>query len=113
MAPIFTKQLTNQENLVEGSHVYIEAQVEPRADPNLRIEWYKNGKALTTGGYHTTKFFLYCIAAVIIYFNRFLWNDSNQNRLSFFKKKFFKIPINLVLYYGYFTLISFNVIYVV
>lgn len=49
MPPIFTRHLTNQENLTEGSHVYIEAQVEPRNDPNLRIEWYKNGKSLTTG----------------------------------------------------------------
>lgn len=52
-APVFTTHLTSQHNLVEGQHVHLEAQVEPRADPNLRTEWYKNGEPLTTG-----KFFL-------------------------------------------------------
>lgn len=48
-APVFTTHLTSQENLVEGQHVHLEAQVEPRADANLRTEWYKNGMPLTTG----------------------------------------------------------------
>lgn len=48
-APIFTTHLKSYDNLVEGQHVYLEAQVEPRADPNLRIEWSKNGISLTTG----------------------------------------------------------------
>lgn len=47
--PVFTTHLKNYDKLVEGQHVYVEAQVEPRADPNLRVEWYKNGVALTTG----------------------------------------------------------------
>lgn len=54
--PTFTKHLTNAENVVEGSHVFIEAQVEPRADPNLRIEWFKNGMSLTTGARIRTTF---------------------------------------------------------
>lgn len=48
-APVFTTHLTSYNNLVEGQHVYLEAQVEPRADANLRIEWFKNGIPLTTG----------------------------------------------------------------
>lgn len=48
-APVFTKHLESYDRLVEGQHVYLEAQVEPRADPNLRIEWFKNGVSLTTG----------------------------------------------------------------
>lgn len=48
-APVFTTHLTSQENLIEGQHVHLEAQVEPRADANLRTEWYKNGLPLTTG----------------------------------------------------------------
>lgn len=48
-APVFTTHLQNHEKLNEGQHVYLEAQVEPRADPNLRIEWFKNGAPLTTG----------------------------------------------------------------
>lgn len=48
-APIFTTHLESHDKLVEGQHVHLEAQVEPRGDPNLRIEWYKNGVSLTTG----------------------------------------------------------------
>ncbi|KAL1117095.1 hypothetical protein AAG570_004423, partial [Ranatra chinensis] len=48
-APFFTKHLTNAEKLVEGAHVYLDAQVEPKADPHLKIEWSKNGLPLTTG----------------------------------------------------------------
>lgn len=48
-APVFTTHLQSYDKLVEGQHVYLEAQVEPRADPNLRVEWFKNGISLTTG----------------------------------------------------------------
>jgi len=48
-APVFTKHLESFDKLVEGQRVYLEAQVEPRADPNLRVEWFKNGMPLQTG----------------------------------------------------------------
>ncbi|XP_018397088.1 PREDICTED: titin [Cyphomyrmex costatus] len=48
-APVFTKHLESFDKLIEGQRVYLEAQVEPRADPNLRVEWCKNGIALQTG----------------------------------------------------------------
>jgi len=48
-APVFTTHLTSYDKLLEGQHVTLEAQVEPRADPNLRIEWFRNGVSLTTG----------------------------------------------------------------
>nr|CAD7404271.1 unnamed protein product [Timema cristinae] len=48
-APVFTTHLTSHDKLVEGKNIHLEAQVEPRADPNLRVEWFKNGVTLTTG----------------------------------------------------------------
>lgn len=33
----------------EGGTVKLEAQVQPAHDPNLSIEWFKNGVQLTTG----------------------------------------------------------------
>ncbi|XP_046465810.1 titin isoform X2 [Neodiprion pinetum] len=48
-APVFTTHLKSYDKLTEGQHVYLEAQVEPRADPNLRVEWFKNGVPLQTG----------------------------------------------------------------
>ena len=48
-APVFTTHLKSYDKLVEGQHVYLEAQVEPRADPHLRVEWFKNGVSLQTG----------------------------------------------------------------
>ncbi|KAI5701651.1 hypothetical protein M8J75_011738 [Diaphorina citri] len=48
-APVFTTHLENQHQLQEAQHVHLEAQVEPRADPNLKIEWFKNGVPLSLG----------------------------------------------------------------
>lgn len=48
-APVFTTHLQSFDKLAEGQHVHLEAQVEPRTDPNLRVEWFKNGFSLTTG----------------------------------------------------------------
>lgn len=48
-APVFTKHLESFDKLTEGQRVYLEAQVEPRADPNLKVEWFKNGIPLQTG----------------------------------------------------------------
>lgn len=48
-APVFTTHLQNQHQLQEAQHVHLEAQVEPRADPNLKIEWFKNGEPLSLG----------------------------------------------------------------
>ncbi|XP_063986913.1 titin isoform X6 [Diachasmimorpha longicaudata] len=48
-APVFTTHLKSYDKLQEGQHVYLEAQIEPRADPHLRTEWFKNGISLQTG----------------------------------------------------------------
>jgi titin len=48
-APVFIQHLQSHDKLVEGQHIYLEATVEPKADPNLRIEWFKNGIPITTG----------------------------------------------------------------
>jgi hypothetical protein len=34
---------------MEGGNAHFEAQVTPVNDPTLRIEWYFNGKQLTSG----------------------------------------------------------------
>jgi hypothetical protein len=47
--PVFTKNLVSMDHLVEGQSVHLEAQVEPKTDPNLRVEWFKNGVALGSG----------------------------------------------------------------
>lgn len=48
-APVFIQHLQSFDKLVEGQHVFLEATVEPKADPNLKIEWFKNGNPITTG----------------------------------------------------------------
>ena len=48
-APRFIKNLVNQELLSEGHNLHLEAQVEPRSDPHLKVEWYHNGVQLMTG----------------------------------------------------------------
>lgn len=47
--PVFTVPLSPEVLLTEGQSLHLEAQVEPRNDPDLKIEWYFNGKALVHG----------------------------------------------------------------
>lgn len=47
--PVFTVPLEAEVLLTEGQPLHLEAQVEPRNDPDLKIEWYFNGKALVHG----------------------------------------------------------------
>lgn len=48
-APVFTTHLENQHQLQEAQHVHLEAQVEPRADPNLKVTLYsQSGRHVTS-----------------------------------------------------------------
>lgn len=47
--PVFIIPLEPEVLLTEGQPLHLEAQVEPRTDPDLKIEWYFNGKALVHG----------------------------------------------------------------
>ncbi|XP_023947919.2 titin [Bicyclus anynana] len=72
-APIFTTHLQSYDKLVEGQHVHLEAQVEPRTDPNLKVEWYKNGVSLTTGSRLKSTF---DFGLVTLSINSVRWDDS-------------------------------------
>uniref|UniRef100_A0A914H0K8 Ig-like domain-containing protein n=1 Tax=Globodera rostochiensis TaxID=31243 RepID=A0A914H0K8_GLORO len=45
-APRFTQPLNSQTDLIEGQPAHFEAQVEPIADPRLRLQWFHNGRPL-------------------------------------------------------------------
>lgn len=47
--PIFVVPLEAEFILAESKPLHLEAQVEPKDDPNLKIEWYFNGKVLDLG----------------------------------------------------------------
>lgn len=47
--PVFTTPLNNVDNAVESGHVHLECRLEPVNDPNLRVEWFINEKAVKTG----------------------------------------------------------------
>ena len=42
-------QLNKVGEVVEGQSVHLDARLEPKNDPKLRLEWELNGKPLTTG----------------------------------------------------------------
>ena len=48
-APKFVTLPRNIDNLVEGQNAHFEAKIEPLADPNLHIEWFKDGRPVTIG----------------------------------------------------------------
>lgn len=47
--PVFMVPLEDVGLVPEGQKVHVEAKVEPKNDPKLRIEWELNGKVLSTG----------------------------------------------------------------
>lgn len=48
-APVFVEPLKQPPPLREGEHAYMSARVQPTDDPDLRIEWFINGRPLKTG----------------------------------------------------------------
>ena len=49
LKPVFTTALNNAEGVPEQSRVHLECRLEPLNDPNLRVEWFVNGKSIKTG----------------------------------------------------------------
>lgn len=47
--PKFKTKPKNSENMREGQHAHFECKLEPVTDPNLKVEWYKNGRPITVG----------------------------------------------------------------
>ena len=47
--PHFTVNLMGPNNLKEGQSAHYECRIEPYPDPNLKVEWFCNGKPLQTG----------------------------------------------------------------
>jgi hypothetical protein len=65
--PVFTTALNNADGVPEQSRVHLECRLEPINDPNLRVEWFVNGKAIKTGHrFRTTHDFGY-VALDILY----------------------------------------------
>ena len=48
-APKFVTTPRSLDNLTEGQNAHFEAKIEPLADPNLHIEWFKDGRPVTIG----------------------------------------------------------------
>ena len=47
--PVFMDQLNKVDPVTEGESVLLAARLEPKADPNLKVEWQLNGTVLSTG----------------------------------------------------------------
>lgn len=47
--PRFVTNLQGPTKLVEGQNTHFECRIEPYPDPSMKVEWFHNGKALTTG----------------------------------------------------------------
>ena len=53
--PVFMTPLRDIGVIAEGSNVAVEAKIEPKSDPNLKVEWELNGTPLQTGSRIQTK----------------------------------------------------------
>ena len=47
--PRFAEQLAPLPDFNEGERLRLEAQVEPRGDPNMKVEWFLNGRSISNG----------------------------------------------------------------
>lgn len=47
--PRFVTKPKSLERMREGQHAHFECKLEPVTDPNLKVEWYKNGRPITVG----------------------------------------------------------------
>lgn len=54
--PQFIRTLQNLGELQEGKNAHFEAQLTPVSDPTMRVEWYKDGKAITASSRITAIF---------------------------------------------------------
>ena len=47
--PRFLTKPKSLEKMKEGQHAHFECKLEPVTDPNLKVEWFKNGRPVTVG----------------------------------------------------------------
>ncbi len=47
--PVFMKQLPDIGAVPEGTNVHVDATIEPKNDPSLKVEWELNGKPISSG----------------------------------------------------------------
>lgn len=47
--PNFGRSLRNQERLIEGQAVHMEATLTPVNDPTMKVEWFFNGQPIPSG----------------------------------------------------------------
>ncbi|XP_013792410.2 titin-like, partial [Limulus polyphemus] len=65
--PKFTEPLVGKDLLVEGQSAHFETRLEPIGDPSMTVEWYFNGRPLTTGHRFKTYFDFGYVALDILY----------------------------------------------
>lgn len=64
--PKFITHITSS-TVEESEAVRFECRVEPKGDPNLRIEWYRNGKLLPSGHRYRNVYDLGFVSLDILY----------------------------------------------
>ena len=62
----FVTQIT-EINVEEGEKGHFECRVEPKSDPNLRVEWFHNGRPLQSGHRFRTMYELGFVSLDILY----------------------------------------------
>lgn len=54
--PKFKSQIKPQNNLVEGQPAHFECYLVPIGDPDMEVEWYKDGVLLRSGEFKSSPF---------------------------------------------------------
>lgn len=64
--PVFTTHIKDVANLVERQTAHFEARLEPASDPDLKVEWYFNGKPLEAGMFFLNGVFLFIFRKITV-----------------------------------------------
>lgn len=65
--PKFTSPLVGPDSLVEAKSAHFETRLEPMSDPTMKVEWFFNGRPLTTGHRFKTYFDFGYVALDMLY----------------------------------------------
>lgn len=75
--PHFGRSLRNQEHLIEGQAVHMEATLTPVNDPTMKVEWFFNGQPIPSGNIQIC----FKMAVFVLSYRLFLYSPTINFRL--------------------------------
>ena len=85
LSNLLKKLISIDANLAEGQRAYFEAKVNPAGDPNMRVDWFIDGKPLAASSCVTVTSRASTpskISGIFFFFGIFLWFKNENSNLA-------------------------------